>query len=149
MTLRMKTARLVAALGSSVVLGMAALTAAPVQATAQHSGQVVQPLAQTATAGTAATCGTIDSWTGLRPSPYATSIELLRCGTNSWKAGSFQPRKGDQLYLRSAQGTITRLTNVPVNTYWYETTTVGTFGAPWQACIKMPNVSEKCTRRMR
>lgn len=70
-------------------------------------------------------------------------LYLWRCPT-SYHGQIAGGLRGDQLYLRSGAGTTTRLVNIPA-TGDYNTGTVGDFGGPWAACLKIPNRAEVCT----
>jgi len=70
-------------------------------------------------------------------------LYLWRCPT-SYHGQIVGGLRGDQLYLRSGAGTITKLVNIPA-TGNYNTGTVGDFGGPWAACLKIPNQAEVCT----
>ncbi|GGK96275.1 hypothetical protein Sme01_31760 [Sphaerisporangium melleum] len=63
---------------------------------------------------------------------------------NGYHGQVLSGRAGDQLYLRSATGTITALVNVPA-TGDYNTRTVGDHGGPWRACVHIPNEGQICT----
>ncbi|MDY7088535.1 MAG: hypothetical protein SYR96_25955 [Actinomycetota bacterium] len=75
--------------------------------------------------------------------PVRSGLYLWRCPT-SYHGQVVGGLKGDQLYLRSGAGTITKLVNIPA-TGNYNTGTVGDFGGPWAACLKIPNRAEVCT----
>jgi hypothetical protein len=98
----------------------------------------------------AAPAGTVSAGDQGRAACVSAASRAVRSGLYLWRCPtSYHGQivgglKGDQLYLRSGAGTITRLVNIPA-TGNYNTGTVGDYGGPWAACLKIPNQAEVCT----
>jgi hypothetical protein len=88
-------------------------------------------------------CVTLDTKT-VRNANAPTQVELWRCDSG-WLALITYPEIGDQVYLRSAAGTITDLRTVRYQHTDTSTKTVGVYGGPWRACGKIPHATEVCT----
>ncbi|MER7504212.1 hypothetical protein AB0L05_22455 [Nonomuraea pusilla] len=128
----MRVSELIAAAGS-VVAGATLLFAGPAGTAALAQGQALAP------------CRKVDSLVD-----QGRTVRLWHCdgtaGTaNGYHGQLLSGRRGDQLYLRSATGTITALVNVP-RTGDFNTRTVGDHGSPWRACMHVPNVGQSCTQ---
>ncbi len=120
-------------------------------AAAVAAGQIMLVASPAGAGATTAPDGSTGSSAGRAPAacvPAAhravrSGLYLWRCPT-SYHGQIVGGLRGDQLYLRSGAGTITRLVNIPA-TGDYNTGTVADFGGPWAACLKIPNQAEICT----